>query len=245
MLAAKDVRRVGPLDVRVETAMAATRDIVSAVLRKEPLRVAFANTHLLYCALREPALAEVLRRFYIVNDGVGIAMLSRMACGRGFAANLNGTDLTPRVMAALPWGTRVMFVGAKQDVIECAASRAERMWPQLDICACYNGYEGRESALRDLASIKPNVALVGMGNPRQEQWVEDAAARSPDTVFLGVGALFDFIAGAVPRAPPLMRQARLEWAFRLAQEPERMWRRYTVEVLVVAASVLSSRARTT
>jgi exopolysaccharide biosynthesis WecB/TagA/CpsF family protein len=242
MLATRESRRLGPLNVRVETAEEATRDIVLAVLHKEPLRVAFANTHLLYCAMREPALASALSRFYVVNDGVGIALLARLACGRGFSGNLNGTDLTPRIMAALPWGTRIALIGAKREVAERMAQRAGRLWPQLDVCGCYDGYEGQASALSDLAALKPDIALVAMGNPLQERWVEDAAAVSPTTVFLGVGALFDFFAGNVPRAPALVRRLRLEWAFRLAREPARLWRRYTVEILVVIASLLTAPA---
>jgi exopolysaccharide biosynthesis WecB/TagA/CpsF family protein len=242
MLAAHESRRLGPLSVRVETAAEATRDIVLAVLHKRPLRVAFANTHLLYCAVREPTLATTLSGFYVVNDGVGIALMSRLACGRGFSANLNGTDLTPRIMAALPWGTRIALVGAKREVVERMAERASRLWPQLDVCARYDGYEDQARALSDLATLKPDIALVAMGNPLQERWVEVAATVSPNTVFLGVGALFDFIAGDVPRAPPLVRRFRLEWAFRLAREPERLWRRYTVEILVVVASLLTAPA---
>jgi exopolysaccharide biosynthesis WecB/TagA/CpsF family protein len=69
------------------------------------------------------------------------------------------------------------------------------------------------------------------------------SAWATNAVFLGVGALFDFIAGAVPRAPVAWRQLRLEWAFRLLQEPNRLWRRYTVEVLVVLMALLAGPSK--
>jgi exopolysaccharide biosynthesis WecB/TagA/CpsF family protein len=55
---------------------------------------------------------------------------------------------------------------------------------------------------------------------------------------MGVGALFDFMADAVPRAPDNLRKLKLEWAFRLAQEPRRLWRRYTLELVIIAATLI-------
>ena len=66
-----------------------------------------------------------------------------------------------------------------------------------------------------------------MGVPRQEYWIDCLDERHA-TVAMGVGALFDFISGAVPRAPDWMRNARLEWLFRLIIEPRRLWQRYVV-----------------
>jgi UDP-N-acetyl-D-mannosaminuronic acid transferase (WecB/TagA/CpsF family) len=159
-------RQLGPLVVHARSRADARRDIVGAVLHKEPLRVAFANVHLLYCALRDPSFASQLRDFYLVNDGVGIALLARLACGRGFRTNLNGTDLTPLVLAALPWGTRVMLVGARVEVVTHAAHLAAQHWPQLDICGCWDGFDGREQALAELNARAPDLVLVGMGNQR-------------------------------------------------------------------------------
>lgn len=235
---AADTRTVGPVRIHAETRLSATRDIVGALLRGKPLRVAFANTHLLYCAVREPDLARGLQSFYIVNDGVGVALLSRLACGAGFRENLNGTDFTPSLLSALPWGTRVFLVGARADVAARTAHGIAQRWPHLDVCGCRDGFEGSEYALKEMEALDPAVVLVAMGNPSQERWILRAAERRPNTIFVGVGALFDFISGAVPRAPPLWRRLRMEWAFRLLREPRRLWRRYTIEVLVVLAAIL-------
>jgi exopolysaccharide biosynthesis WecB/TagA/CpsF family protein len=229
---------VGPIDIQARTSLAATRDIVRALLSGAPLRVAFANTHLLYCAIREPEFARGLRSFYIVNDGVGIALLARLACGVGFHENLNGTDFTPRLLSALPWGTRVFLVGARPEIVQRAAHEIARRWPQLDVCGCRDGFEGSEQALLELEALDPALILVAMGNPSQEQWILRATERRPGTIFVGVGALFDFLTGAAPRAPRLWQRLRLEWAFRLLHEPRRLWRRYTIEVLVVLATIL-------
>jgi exopolysaccharide biosynthesis WecB/TagA/CpsF family protein len=226
--------------LRADTLNAAMQDIVGAVFNHSPLRVAFANTHLLYCALHDPGYARLMRSFYVVNDGIGMDLLSRLSCGRGFTHNLNGTDLTPKLLHAMPWGTRVMLVGSKPAVVKVAAHRTERRFCHLDVCAVHDGFDGKAVALDTIAQTRPDVVLVGMGNPTQEKWIEEAAERVPHAVFLGVGAYFDFLADAVPRAPPLVRRLHLEWAFRFAHEPRRLWRRYTVELFVVLSAIISA-----
>jgi exopolysaccharide biosynthesis WecB/TagA/CpsF family protein len=240
---APDVRRIGPLLVRATTRMDAARDIALAIARKEPLCVAFANTHLLYCALKEPAFADTLRRFYMINDGVGMTLLSRLACGAGFKENLNGTDFTPLLLDQLPGGARLFLVGARPQVTARAAERMQRQWPHLSVCGFRDGFDGSEAALEDIGALAPDLVLVAMGNPLQERWMTRAMACAPRSVFMGVGALFDFMVGDVPRAPAAVRRLRLEWAFRLAQEPRRLWRRYTVEILVILAALARGSAR--
>src|SRR5688572_18014283 len=178
-----DVRRIGPLAVWATTRMDAARDIVSAIARKQQLCIAFANTHLLYCALKEPALAEELRRFYMINDGIGMTLLSRLVCGAGFKENLNGTDFTPLLLSRLPPGARVFLVGAQPQVTARAAERVQSEWPHLSVCGFRDGFAGRDAALDDVAALAPDLVLVAMGNPQQERWMAHAMARAPQTVF--------------------------------------------------------------
>ncbi len=67
---------------------------------------------------------------------------------------------------------------------------------------------------------------VGIGVPKQEKWMATMRPYLEAPVLVGVGAAFDFHAGLVPQAPPWLQGAGLEWAYRLAQEPRRLWRRY-------------------
>jgi exopolysaccharide biosynthesis WecB/TagA/CpsF family protein len=241
--AGEELRRLCPLAVKSMTRTDAVDEIVEAVKSHRSLRVAFANTHLLYCALREPDFADALRSFFIVNDGIGMTLLARLACGAGFRENLNGTDFTPALLTALPRRTRLFLVGARPTIVAQAADMARERWPHLEVCGARDGFEGRELALLEMRRARPDVVLVAMGNPMQERWIARAAAEAPRAVFLGVGALFDFITGAVYRAPPAVRTLRLEWAFRLAQEPSRLWRRYTVEILVILAALMNAQRR--
>jgi beta-1,4-glucosyltransferase len=73
--------------------------------------------------------------------------------------------------------------------------------------------------------------LVALGNPRQEAWILENSPELTPSTYIGVGALFDFMSGAMPRAPQWMRSVRMEWLFRLYKEPRRLVRRYTIDFL--------------
>lgn len=166
----------------------------------------------------------------LVNDGIGVEIGARMIHRRGFAANLNGTDFTPYLLRHLPAGTRVYLVGAKTVSVEGAAAVFGR-YENLEIVGACNGYEElREPGrIRAINQAQPDVVLVAMGNPRQEEWILAHRGEIQAPLMVGVGALFDFVSGQVVRAPEALRRMRLEWAFRLAREPRRLIRRYTID----------------
>lgn len=204
--------------------------------------VAFANTHLLYCASRDKGFARQLSTFEIFNDGLGTDLLLRAAEGRGFEDNLNGTDLVPQILSACPAGIRLFLLGAQPHVVERAADTIGQLWPHLTVCGLRDGYGDLAEARDQICTVQPDLVLVAMGNPLQERFIAEAARHHP-AVYIGVGALFDFLAGEFQRAPPLLRKLRLEWLFRLALEPTRMWRRYGVEPLILLFSVCRDRLR--
>jgi N-acetylglucosaminyldiphosphoundecaprenol N-acetyl-beta-D-mannosaminyltransferase len=98
-----------------------------------------------------------------------------------------------------------------------------------------------------LNAARPDLVLMALGAPKQELLIDQLAERVKPAVLLGIGASLDFIAGTVKRAPPLMRRAGLEWAYRLSQEPKRLWRRYLVDdpqfLAILWRTLLKRRAR--
>lgn len=239
--AAPRCRRIGPLDVSEETGDAVIETLLARPTAAKPTCVAFANTHLLYCAIKEQKVEDALHPFLLLNDGVGMTILSRLATGKGFDENLNGTDFVPRLLAAGPAGYRIFLVGSTRAVVDSVARTLSARHPRLVICGAQDGFSGNlnsEAFLETLAVSAPDIVLVALGNPQQEQWIVTSSARLDRGLFIGVGALFDFIAEDKPRAPALVRTVRLEWMFRLLLEPKRLWRRYTIELAVVTIAVL-------
>ena len=103
------------------------------------------------------------------------------------------------------------------------------MCPRHQIVGCHHGhFDGGEVDLDLIRHSGANILLVAMGNPKQELFIQNHLAATGCILGIGVGALFDFLAGNVPRAMPWVQRWRLEWVYRLAQEPRRLAGRYLI-----------------
>src|SRR5262249_7804430 len=100
----------------------------------------------------------------------------------------------------------------------------------------------RERVAAALEQSGADLVLVALGSPKQEQLIADLRARLPRAWWIGIGISFSFVAGRVVRAPRWMQRLGLEWVHRLAQEPRRLARRYLVDGLPFAASLLAGSA---
>jgi exopolysaccharide biosynthesis WecB/TagA/CpsF family protein len=175
---------------------------------------------------RAVAAADVL-----LPDGIGVELAAKMA-GQKLTANLNGTDLVPMLMAeAARMGKSVYLFGGTPGTADAAASRLIHTLPNLRIAGTRDGYDGGadvEAVIDDINESGADIVLVALGVPMQEIWLHKHAHRLDAPLTLAVGALFDFLAGTVVRAPKLVRRVKMEWAWRLAQEPRRLAKRYLV-----------------
>lgn len=170
------------------------------------------------------AAADVL-----LPDGIGIAMAAKMA-DQELTANLNGTDFVPLLLAeAAKQGKSVFLFGGTPGTADAAAARLVHTIPHLRIAGTRDGFEGAahtEAAIADINDSGADIVLVAMGVPGQELWLHANGHRLDASLKLAVGALFDFLAGNVTRAPEVVRRARMEWVWRLAMQPRRMAKRY-------------------
>ncbi|MBV8848672.1 MAG: WecB/TagA/CpsF family glycosyltransferase [Methylobacteriaceae bacterium] len=227
----------------VEISVARQRDAIDFLLRRLearlPMRVAFANANLLTEVSAQPGGARLLVDFLVLNDGIAVDLASLALYRHWFPDNLNGTDLVPALLAALPRGGRVFLYGAKPDVVAKAAAHLAEQYGCV-VCGAVDGFTTlpAESIAAQAADARPDILLVALGNPLQEEWIAAHAAATGAPLAIGVGALFDFMAGAVPRAPAPMRRLRLEWLYRWAHEPGRLRRRYSIGMTRFSARVL-------
>ena len=156
---------------------------------------------------------------------------ARMLHGAAFPENLNGTDFVPALFDRMKQGRHIALLGAKPGVAEAAARQFASAHPEHKFSVLGDGYfdaAGEVEILAKLEQQRPDILLVALGNPIQEKWIADNCTANHAAVCMGVGALFDFASGSIPRAPQTMIDWRLEWLFRLWLEPRRMWRRYVV-----------------
>ncbi len=193
-------------------------------------RIAFLNAHCANVAAADPAYRAALASAdALLADGSGVAIAARMH-GHGLAANLNGTDLVPALCGRLAlMGRSVFLLGGRPGVAEAAAAKLMALHPGLRIAGTAHGFfaASEEAEVIDMVNASgADVLLTAMGVPLQDVFLARTAASLRPRLTLGVGALFDFLAGEVSRAPVWLRRAGMEWTWRLAQEPVRLARRY-------------------
>ena len=191
--------------------------------------VAFLNANNANIAMENTGFEKALDDFLILSDGVGVDIAAWLLHGKIFKANLNGTDFVPALLRHHVRKLKVGLIGAKREVVDAAMTSFAASFPQHEFLVISDGYfkaEDEASIATKTASFRPDIVLVAMGVPRQEQFVTRVLTKDACTLPIAVGALFDIYTGTVPRAPKWMRATRTEWVYRLWKEPRRLWRRY-------------------
>lgn len=194
--------------------------------------VCFSNAHGVIEAEDDPSYADVLNGADLnVPDGMSIVRAMR---ARGVAQRdrVYGPDVTLSVAReAAARGIPVALYGSTESVLEALRERLPQKAPGLEVVEAISPPfrsltdDEDEAFVQRLRASGARIVFVGLGCPRQERWCAEHAERV-GAVCLAVGAAFDFHAGLLRQAPEVLQRAGLEWAFRLAVEPRRLWRRY-------------------
>jgi exopolysaccharide biosynthesis WecB/TagA/CpsF family protein len=208
--------------------------------------ITWLNAHNANLAQENTDFRQALGQFLVLPDGVGVDIASKLLHGAPFPANLNGTDFVPALLMAETSPLHVGLIGARAEVVEKATASFRRLAPQHEFRVISDGYFKATDEPRILEILKnyhPHILLVAMGVPRQEMFMARNLTEEHCTLAFGVGALFDFRAGVVARAPLIVQKLRFEWLYRLAQEPGRMWRRYIVGNPLFLLRVMRAKLR--
>ncbi len=192
-------------------------------------KIGFFNAHSANVAYGDKEFASALNDFLIFPDGIGVDVASQLLYGEPFPANLNGTDFVPAFLVRNTKPMTIGLVGTTKANADAAAVEFSRLAQQHQFVVIGDGFfkaEEEQALLDDIARLHPDVLLVAMGVPRQELWIARNITADHCTLPIAVGALLDFYSGSVHRAPNWMRRLRIEWVYRLLNEPVRLWRRY-------------------
>lgn len=206
--------------------------------RGERSFVITANPEFVMLARRDREVAVIARAAdLVVADGTGVLIASRLL-GKALPARVPGRLLVPAVLARIaPAGAPVFLLGAGPGIADRAAARLSQMFPAIRIAGTHAGSPSasEDGAIR--ARIRDSgarVVLVAYGMPAQERWLARNLPRLPSvSVAIGVGGVFDQLAGRVPVPPAFVHAVGFEWLWRLLFEPRR-WRRQRVLPVFVA-----------
>jgi 1,2-diacylglycerol 3-beta-glucosyltransferase len=240
-----------PLD-RVDM-VEALRRLDAAVEERRQMHVATVNLDFLTAAQRSAELRRVLAGCELnVADGTPVVWLSSLL-GESLPERVPGSDLVPLLVSqAARAGSSVFLLGGEGGVSQIAASRLLADNPGLRIAGCLEPPRASLEALDSdriievVTRSRADILLVALGNPKQELWIARHRHRLAGvSVLIGVGCVFDLLAGRASRAPRWMQRSGLEWLHRLASEPGRLAGRYLNDaawLLMTSTRILVQRA---
>lgn len=244
-------REILGMRVDASTYEDASERILAWARAGESRTVCVGTVHMVMLAHDDPSYRAVVNGADLVtSDGMPLVWGLRLL-GVPWATRVYGPDLTPVVCRkAAADGIPVGFHGGDPATLARLLDRVRRDHPSLDVAYAesppFGPLDPERLALEAeaIAASGARIVFVGLGCPKQERWMAAQRGRVP-AVMLGVGAAFDFLAGTKRQAPRWMQGAGLEWAFRLATEPRRLWRRYLANnprfLALFAAQVLRER----
>lgn len=191
-----------------------------------PHLIATADSSGIVQAQTDPELKELYETADLVTpDSAGVVWALRRV-GQRVPARVSGVDIVEhacRMSATQGW--RIYFLGAAKGVAELAAERMRLRYPGCKIVGARDGYFSPEvdaAVAEEIAETKPDLLFVAMGIPRQEKFIRATESVIGAKVAMGVGGTFDVFSGRVRRAPKFLQAMRLEWAWRLAQNPKKI-----------------------
>jgi N-acetylglucosaminyldiphosphoundecaprenol N-acetyl-beta-D-mannosaminyltransferase len=205
--------------------------VVAHATRRAGGHMCLCNVHVLTEAVHDVEVRRVLTEAAIAfPDGAPVAWLLRRVVSDG-ARRIGGPDLFPRVVdRGRELGLRHFLVGSTEPVLTKLGQVLRDRFPGSEIVGQhappFAERPGVDDAIELIRATEPHLVWVGLGAPKQELWSAQAASVAPGVTFVGVGAAFDFLAGAKRRAPSWMHRAGLEWLYRMASEPRRLTSRY-------------------
>ena len=196
------------------------------------------NAHSFNVAQKDELFAEALQNGdYLIPDGASIVKACRWLGGKSQPKErIAGWDLFEFEMNQLnAKGGRCMFMGSSPMVLKKIMEKAAVEYPNIEVVTYSPPYkqefdkEDNEAIVSAINAANPDLLWIGMTAPKQEKWVYQHWDKLDIHCHVGtIGAVFDFYAGTAKRAPKWWQEHSLEWLYRLAIEPKRMWRRYVI-----------------
>ena len=223
------------LPVRAETMGQAVAGIEQILLDRGPRPVLHLalNAAKVSQIERDPAFRELVGGFDRIHaDGAPIVWASRLL-DRPLPERIAGIDLMLRLVErSAERGWRPYFLGARPEAVAACVARLRERWPALSVAGSHDGFWDEADPAAEAAVVagvraaRADLLFVALPTPRKERFLLRHREALGVPFAMGVGGSFDVIAGLVKRAPEAWQAAGMEWAYRLLQEPRKMWRRY-------------------
>jgi N-acetylglucosaminyldiphosphoundecaprenol N-acetyl-beta-D-mannosaminyltransferase len=211
--------------------------LTQAIANRQPTQVITANPIMLMTALDQPEYMAMMQRAeLIVPDGAGLVWAASYV-GEPVAEKVAGIDLMHELFAKGEIkGWRIFLLGASPEIIQVTAGKLKSRYPQLQLVGVRDGYfkaDENEAVVNQIREAAPDILLVGRSADKQEPWIDRYKDDLGVPIMMGIGGSFDVLSGKLKRAPKIFISLRLEWFYRLLQEPWRYRRMLLLPKFVV------------
>ena len=208
-----------------------------AALADRAYAVAAANTHVTALARHDPAFGAAMGRFDLIcPDGMPLvwALNARLPAADKLTDRVYGPTLMLETLLATqqPGAFRHFLLGGQASTLDKLTRSFASRFPGVTIAGTHSPPFGQwpadefERVCAAIRASRANLIWVGLGCPKQEHWIAQHLDQLPPGVYFGIGAAFAFHAGEVKQSPPVLQRLGLEWVYRLAMEPRRLFKRY-------------------
>lgn len=225
--------RLFDVNVAATTVSRAVRSIVSAAAEKAGGYACFMNAHLAVLSRQNMAVLQALNEStWTFPDGKPVFLVGKYLRTVSLE-KISGPDMLAEIFRDQD-GRRLRhyFYGGSQNVLDALVRELQTEFEGCNIVGAVSppfrplSDDEQSALLHSIRLADPQIVWVGLGAPKQEIWMNTHSNSIPTAFFMGVGAAFDFHAKVIQRAPDWAQRFGLEWVFRLAQEPRRLWKRY-------------------
>jgi N-acetylglucosaminyldiphosphoundecaprenol N-acetyl-beta-D-mannosaminyltransferase len=218
------------------------------ILTDEKTLINTINAHSLNVSQKDELFKKALQNSdVLIPDGISIVWAIRFLTGEKIK-KIAGADLFFFEMQRLEKkGGTCFFLGSTDETLSKIIMRSKREYPNVQIQTYSPPYKSEFSSednirmIKEINAFKPDVLFVGMTAPKQEKWAYTHFEKLKTKHVCSIGAVFDFYAGTVTRAPNWMIRIGLEWFYRLVKEPKRMWRRYLIGNTIFVLQILREK----
>ncbi|MCD2255112.1 WecB/TagA/CpsF family glycosyltransferase [Agrilactobacillus fermenti] len=184
-----------------------------------------ANPEIVLYAKDHPEYKAIIKAAdYITPDGIGIIKAAQ-TIHQPLPERVTGYDTMVALLEkANTQHLRVYLLGAKPEVMAAVVTKVQQQYPGIDLVGYHDGYFKEDTQiLADIHDKQPQLIFVGLGYPKQENWIKQNLTQA-QAIWMGVGGSFDVLSGMTKRAPKVFQDAHLEWFYRLLKEPTRFKR---------------------
>ena len=200
--------------------------LIEEISRYDPCYIVTPNPEIVFIASTDKNFRNILNAAkYRIPDGIGIIMASKIL-GKPIKERVSGVDVFELIGNL--GKIRIYLLGSREEIVSHTARTLKEKYDNIEDIGFHNGYfnsDQNEDILLKIKEFNPHILFVGMGCPKQEEWIYNNYKKTSANVVIAIGGSFDVVSGFKKRAPLIIRKIGLEWFYRFLQEPSKRWKR--------------------